>query len=57
MTYTAYETKNGKAVKVLRTGSYEELRAWADRVEAEGYANTQVFNPIWVDSVIHSVAR
>lgn len=57
MTYTAYETKNGQAVKVLRTGSYEILRAWADKQEAKRYAETQVFNPIWVDAVIHSVAR
>lgn len=57
MTYTAYETKNGQAVKALRTGSYETLRAWADKKEAAMYAKTQVFTPIWVDAVIHSVAR
>lgn len=57
MTYTAYETQNGRATKVLRTGAYEELRAWADKQEAKNYAKTQVHSPIWVDSVIHSVAR
>jgi len=57
MTYTAYETQNGRPVKVLRTGTYEELRAWADKMEAKQYAATQVHNPIWVDAVIHSVAR
>lgn len=57
MTYTAYETKNGKAVRALRTGTYEELRAWADQQEAKAYAQKQVHNPIWVDSVIHSVQR
>ena len=57
MTYTAYETKNGKAVRALRTGSYEEIRAWADQQEAKTYAKTQVHSPIWVDSVIHSVPR
>jgi hypothetical protein len=57
MTYTAYETKNGTAVRVLRTGDYEVLRAWADKEEAKHYAKTQNHNPIWVDSVIHSVAR
>lgn len=55
--YTAYETLNGKAVKVLRTGNYEALRAWADKKEAALFAKTQVFSPIWVDAVIHSVAR
>ena len=57
MTYTAYETQNGKATRALRTGTYEEMRAWANKQEAKNYAQTQVHNPIWVDSVIHSVPR
>lgn len=57
MTYTAYETQNGQAVKVLRTGSYEALRAWADKQEAANYAQTLVHNPIWVDSILYPVAR
>jgi len=55
MTYTAYETQNGKAAKVLRTGTYETLRAWADKQEAKNFAATQVHNPIWIDSIKHSV--
>lgn len=56
MTYTAYETKNGNAVKVLRTGEYDALRAWADKQEAKNFAKTQIHNPIWVDAVKHSIA-
>jgi len=56
-TYYAYQTKNGQAVKMLRKGTYENLRAWADKQEARNYAKTQIHNPIWVDCMIYAVPR
>lgn len=54
-TYFAYETKNGKAVKVLRSGAYDEVASWAKKREASIYKKTKIHNPIWVDSIIHAL--
>jgi predicted nuclease with RNAse H fold len=53
--YRAYETKNGKAIKVLREGEYEVISAWAQAREAKVYAETKVHSPIWVDCILHSI--
>jgi len=54
-TYFAYETQDGRPVAIIRKGSYEALRAWADAKERAFFKKHKFTRPIWVDAIIYPV--